>query len=113
MQIPLLTFGASNENKFMHAVSSNYPEASYTYTQGFWGGWNWDLGTRAEGSDFYKSASNADDLDKVFEGISSEIVKGVGYPTNATEALSIRAATLPSMTRWAPICRLIASRPLR
>lgn len=77
--------GASNENKFMHAVSSNYPEASYTYTQGFWGSWNWDLGTRAEGSDFYKSASNADDLDKVFEGISSEIVKGSGYPTKVTE----------------------------
>lgn len=77
--------GASNENKFMHAVSSNYPEASYTYTQGFWGGWNWDLGTRAEGSDFYKSASNADDLDKIFEGISSEIVKGSGYPTKVTE----------------------------
>lgn len=77
--------GASNENKFMHAVSSNYPEASYTYTQGFWGGWNWDLGTRAEGSDFYKSASNAADLDKVFEGISSEIVKGSGYPTKVTE----------------------------
>ena len=77
--------GASNENKFMHAVSSNYPEASYTYTQGFWGGWNWDLGTRAEGSDFYKSASNADDLDKVFEGISSEIVKGSGYATKVTE----------------------------
>lgn len=77
--------GASNENKFMHAVSSNYPEASYTQNSGFWGGWDWDLGTRAEGSDFYKSASNADDLDKVFEGISSEIVKGSGYPTNATE----------------------------
>lgn len=77
--------GASNENKFMHAVSSNYPEASYTQNSGFWGGWNWNLGTRAEGSDFYKSASNADDLDKVFEGISSEIVKGSGYPTTATE----------------------------
>lgn len=77
--------GASNENKFMHAVSSNYPEASYTQNSGFWGGWNWNLGTRAEGSDFYKSATNADDLDKVFEGISSEIVKGSGYPTNATE----------------------------
>lgn len=77
--------GASSENKFMHAVSSNYPEASYTYTQGFWGGWNWDLGTRAQGSDFYKSASNADDLDKVFEGISSEIVEGSGYPTKVTE----------------------------
>lgn len=75
--------GSSNKNKFMHAVSSNFPEASYT--QGFLGGWNWDLGTRTEGSDFYKSASNAADLDKVFEGISSEIVKGSGYPTNATE----------------------------
>ncbi len=72
----------SNENKFMHAVSSNYPKASYTQS---WSGWNWNLDTRAEGSDFYKSASNADDLDKVFEGISSEIVKGSGYPTKVTE----------------------------
>lgn len=77
--------GTSNENKFMHAVSSNYPEASYTYTQGFWGGWNWDLGTRVEGSDFYKSATNAEELNKIFDDISSEIVKGSGYPTNATE----------------------------
>lgn len=71
----------SNENKFMHAVSSNYPNATYTQS---WSGWNWNLGTH-EGSGFYKSASNAADLDKVFEGISSEIVKGSGYPTNATE----------------------------
>ncbi len=77
--------GASNENKFMHAVSSNYPKASYTQNSGFWGGWSWNLDARAEGSDFYKSASNAADLDKVFEDISSEIVKGSGYPSNATE----------------------------
>lgn len=75
----------SDENKFMHAVSSNYPDASYTQDSRPWVDWNWNLGTRAEGSDFYKSASNADDLDKVFEGISSEIVKGSGYPMNATE----------------------------
>ena len=77
--------GSSNENKFMHAVSSNYPKASYTQNSGFWGGWSWNLDARAEGSDFYKSASNTADLDKVFEDISSEIVKGSGYPTNATE----------------------------
>lgn len=77
--------GASNENKFMHAVSSNYPEAAYTQNSGFWGGWDWNLGTRPEGSDFYKSATNADELKKVFDDISSEIVKGSGYPTNATE----------------------------
>lgn len=71
----------SNENKFMHAVSSNYPNATYTQSLS---GWNWNLGTH-EGSGFYKSASNAADLDKVFDDISSEIVKGSGYPTNATE----------------------------
>lgn len=77
--------GSSNENKFMHAVSSNYPKASYTQNSGFWGGWNWDLGARAEGSDYYKSASNAAELEKVFDDISSEIVTGSGYPTNTTE----------------------------
>lgn len=77
--------GASDENKFMHAVSSNYPEAAYTQNSGFWGGWDWNLGTRPDGSDFYKSATNADELKKVFDDISSEIVKGSGYPTNATE----------------------------
>ncbi len=77
--------GASNENKFMHAVSSNYPEAAYTQNSGFWGGWDWNLGTRPDGSDFYKSAANADELKKVFDDISSEIVEGSGYPTNATE----------------------------
>lgn len=77
--------GTSNENKFMHAVSSNYPDASYTQSGGFWGGWNWDLRARAEGSDYYKSASNAAELEKVFDDISSEIVKGSGYPTNTTE----------------------------
>ena len=77
--------GTSNENKFMHAVSNNYPEASYTKSGGYLGGWNWDLGTRVEGSDFYKSATNAEELNKIFDDISSEIVKGSGYPTNATE----------------------------
>ena len=77
--------GSSNENKFMHAVSSNYPNASYTQSSGFLGGWNWDLGTRPEGSDYYKSATNAAELEKVFDDISSEIVKGSGYPTSTTE----------------------------
>lgn len=77
--------GSSNENKFMHAVSSNYPEASYTQRSGFWGGWDWNLGTRAEGSDYYKSATNAAELEKVFDDISSEIVKGSGCPTSTTE----------------------------
>lgn len=75
--------GTSKENKFMHAVSSNYPDASYT--SNYRGSWSWGLGQRAEGSDYYKSASNAAELEKVFEDISSEIVKGAGYPTSTTE----------------------------
>lgn len=82
--------GTSNENKFMQAASSNYPAAAYTYTQ-YWlsGEWKWGFGNRAEGSDFYKSASSASELSKIFEDISKEIVKGTGYPTDAREGFEM------------------------
>lgn len=81
---------ASNENKFMQAASSNYPAATYAYTQGLWSGtWKWSFGDRAEGSDFYKSASSASELSKIFEDISKEIVKGAGYPTDAREGFEM------------------------
>lgn len=83
--------GTSNENKFMQAASSNYPAAAYTYTQ-YWlmsGEWKWSFGDRAEGSDFYKSASSASELSKIFEDISREIVKGAGYPTDAREGFEM------------------------
>lgn len=77
----------SNENKFMHAVSSNYPSATYTEA---WDGYKWSFGDRAKGSDgkdatFYKSATNADELKHVFDDISKEIIKGAGYPTETSE----------------------------
>lgn len=80
----------TNENKFMQAASSNYPAAAYTYTQ-YWlsGEWKWSFGNRAEGSDFYKSASSASELSKIFEDISKEIVKGAGYPTDAREGFEM------------------------
>lgn len=82
--------GTSNENKFMQAVSSNYPAATYAYTQGWLSGeWKWSFGNRAEGSDFYKSASSASELSKIFEDISKEIVKGAGYPTDAREGFEM------------------------
>ena len=82
--------GTSNENKFMQAASSNYPAAAYTYTQ-YWlsGEWKWSFGNRAEGSDFYKSASSASELSKIFEDISKEIVRGAGYPTDAREGFEM------------------------
>lgn len=80
----------TNENKFMQAASSNYPAAAYTYTQYWWGSeWKWNFGDRAEGSNFYKSASSASELSKIFEDISKEIVKGAGYPTDAREGFEM------------------------
>ncbi|MGF0062410.1 Spy0128 family protein [Collinsella sp. SGI.095] len=61
----------SQENKFMQAVSSNYPNATK---------WN-THGTRAENSDYYKSATNAEELKKVFDDISQAITSEAPYPT--------------------------------
>ena len=73
--------GTSNENKFMHAVSSNYPSASSSITnEGFRKKWVIDYGARAENSDYYKSATSASELEKIFEEISGSIVQ-TGYPT--------------------------------
>lgn len=68
-------WGATNENKFLHAVSSNYPAAT-KYDE---------LGARATDSDFYKTATNADDLKDVFSGISQDIVSAAGHPTDVVE----------------------------
>lgn len=80
--------GTSPENKFMHAVSSNYPTASYTYTyQGWLRGysWVWNFGPRATDSDFYKAASNAADLKTLFDEISQEITSSTGHPTEVQQ----------------------------
>lgn len=62
---------SQKENKFMQAVSSNYPNAT---------AWN-THGTRAENSDYYKSATNAEELKKVFDDISQAITSEAPYPT--------------------------------
>ena len=65
--------GTSDVNKFMHAVSSNYPDAtSYASDK---------LGARAENFDYYKSATNAEELKKVFDDISQAITSEPPYPT--------------------------------
>ena len=65
--------GTSDVNKFMHAASSNYPDAT-SYASD-------ELGTRAENSDYYKSATNAEELKKVFDDISQAITSEPPYPT--------------------------------
>lgn len=67
-----------NFNAYMHGVSSNYPVAS-SYR---------DLGTRAENSDYYKAATDADELNSIFQEISNEINSGTGSPTETTEGMA-------------------------
>lgn len=67
----------SNENKFMHAVSSNYPAATSIIS---WRGWIINFGARAENANYYKAATSATELEKIFEEISGSIIRA-GYPT--------------------------------
>ena len=72
----------SNKNKFMHAVSSNYPEATSSVSHGLFGKkWNVNFGNPIAGASYYKSATNAAELDQVFKDISSAITSGKGFPT--------------------------------
>lgn len=50
-------------NNYMHAVSSNYPDATKID----------NLGSRAAESDYYKAASDSDSLNDIFESISQDI----------------------------------------
>lgn len=65
-------------NAYMHAMSSNYPKATE---------WN-NLGTRAENSNYYKAATDADELNSIFQEISNEISSGTGSPTETTEGMA-------------------------
>ena len=74
--------GTSSENKFMHAVSSNYPNASSSVSYGFFGtvDWSVNFGDPVADASYYKSATNAAELEKIFEEISGSIIQ-TGYPT--------------------------------
>ena len=57
----------SNINKYMHAVSSNYPDAASLS----------NMGTRAEDSDFYKIATDEGGLKGIFGEIAEEMIPAV------------------------------------
>jgi pilin isopeptide linkage protein len=80
---------ASSENKFMHAVSSNYKTATYAQATDAVG-YAWDFGDRtkdAQGNDaaYYKSATSASELSQVFDDIGTEITQNAGYPTKTRQ----------------------------
>ena len=79
--------GTSLENKFMHAVSSNYPTATYPWKDQWWGReytFNW--GTRAANSNYYLAATSADGLNSVFEGIFRSVATNLTGPTHIEES---------------------------
>ena len=72
---------AGNFNGYMHAVSSNYPDATATSSTRP-NRYSCTLGKRTDNSDYYKAATDADELNNIFNEISFGIWKtGFGFPT--------------------------------
>lgn len=70
----------SDLNKYMHGISSNYPNATATSSDHLWGKfWSVNLGDRAENSSYYKAATDAGQLNNIFESIYQEITKTAEY----------------------------------
>ena len=87
-------YWTSAENKYMHAMSSNYPSATYN---NYWG-YSFNFGERAAGS-YYLAALSADALKSVFQTISGEI----GSLKVAVDENSVLNDTLSEMFDFAPV----------
>ena len=69
-------------NRFMHAVSSNYPDAKYGWVPDGWNsGYRVTMGTRAENSSYYKTATNSTELNTVFQDIFTDATSVPPVPT--------------------------------
>ena len=79
--------GTSRENKFMHAVSSNYPTATYTPEDSWnpWSDYTFNWGTKAANSNYYLAATSADGLNSVFEDIFRSVATNLTGPTHIEE----------------------------
>lgn len=75
-------YETSKANKYMQAVSSNYPLATYTKPKRTW---NWNFGDRPDNANYYMAASSADTLKKVFEDIFNSISITLAGPTHVTD----------------------------
>ena len=83
---------ASDLNKYLHAVSSNYKNATAT---NWWGEADWDdlnLGDRTqkdgEDANYYYAASDSEQLNQVFDDITSSIIEGLGSGSPIEETTS-------------------------
>ena len=69
---------SKNINAYLHGISSNYPNAT---------GYE-NLGDRAANSNYYKAATNSEELNNIFKEISEEINTGTGYPTETEDGFA-------------------------
>lgn len=69
---------SSRLNRYLHGISSNYPAATGYQS----------LGNRAENSNYYKAATNSEELNNIFQEISEEINTGTGYPTETQDGFA-------------------------
>lgn len=74
----------SKENKFMQAVSSNYPSATYARPKGTLK-WKWNFGDRPNKANYYMAASSADELKNVFADIFTSVSTTPAGPTQVTD----------------------------
>ena len=81
-----------NINKYMNAVSSNYPDATAKGNNGF----NVTLGNPDEKGGYYKAATNAADLNTIFGEINEEITADV-----TADAASVLSDTLSQYVKFA------------
>lgn len=82
-------YETSKANKFMQAVSSNYPLATYTYIRSGlfgWGSyWSWNFGTKPAKANYYLAASSAEGLKNVFADIFTSVSTTPAGPTHVTD----------------------------
>lgn len=80
----------ANSNRFMHLLSSNYPQATSMITTGV-------LNSKLNGNSYYLSASDAGTLNNIFQQIASNIESG-GSNTTLTEETVIKDIVAPQFT---------------
>lgn len=85
----LSSFNSSDVNKYMHLVSSNYPDSKSMTDTG-------DINSELNGKSYYLSASNSKELMDIFELISNE-VGGANNTTLGTETV-IKDIIAPAFT---------------
>ena len=76
---PVWNNESSHANHFMHAVSSNYPNATAYDNVGERAK---DPNDSSKNADYYKAATNSNELSKVFQDIIISSTKGLAAPTH-------------------------------